>query len=125
MEDSKDFNEMWDSLPEDIQETLKKAIEESSAETEDQFLAEIMIGECPQCESDQTKDCENVDGIEDFSVGLCMDCGYLWCSECGRSLVRGVKCKHWAICDTCDQADEIGYCGIDAPDCEKLNDELQ
>jgi hypothetical protein len=125
MEESKDFSKIWDSLPEDIQETLKKAIEESNAETEEQFLAEIMIGECPQCESDQTKDCENVDGIEDFSVGLCMKCGYLWCSECRRSLVQGVKCKHWAICETCDQTDEIGYCGIDAPDCEKLNNELQ
>jgi hypothetical protein len=124
MEDSKDFSEMWDSLPNDIQETLKKAVEESSAVSEEQFIAEIMIGECPNCSSNQTKDCEKVGGIEDFSVGLCMNCGYLWCSECGRPLNKNTKCKHWEICDTCDKADEIGYCGIYALDCEKLNNEL-
>ncbi|MHA2062348.1 MAG: hypothetical protein ACW963_08685 [Candidatus Sifarchaeia archaeon] len=124
MEDKKDFSEIWDSLPKDIQKTLRKAVEESSAASEEQFIAEIMIGECPNCGSNQTKDCEKVEGIEDISVGLCMNCGYLWCSECGRSLVKNTKCNHWEICDTCDKADEIGFCGIDALDCEKLKDEL-
>ena len=124
MDDDKDFSEIWDSLPEDIQDDLKKAIDESSAETEEQFLAEIMIGECPKCNSIQTKDCDKVEGIGDLTVGLCMDCGYLWCSECERAVVKNIKCKHWEICDACDQEDDIGFCGIDPIDCEKLNDDL-
>jgi hypothetical protein len=124
MEDSKDFLKIWDSLPKDIQETLKRVVEESSSTSEEQFIAEIMIGECAKCGSNQTKDCEKVEGIEDFSVGLCINCGYLWCSECGRSLVQDIKCKHWVICDTCEKADELGYCDIDALDCEKLNKDL-
>jgi len=124
MEDSKDFSEIWDSLPEEVQDTLKKAVEESNSVTEEQFLAEIMIGECPKCNSNQTKDCEKVEGIEDFSVGLCMDCGYLWCSECDRPVEKNITCKHWEICDTCDQNDDIGFCGIDPVECEKINDAL-
>src|SRR4030042_3912057 len=51
MEDNDGILKIWASLPKDIQEALKKSAEESSAVTEEQFIAEIMIGECPQCES--------------------------------------------------------------------------
>jgi hypothetical protein len=124
MDHKDDFMKIWASLPDDVQDMLKKAMEESSASTEDQFLAEIMIGECPHCRHNNTKDCEEVDGIEDCTVGLCMRCGYVWCSECGRPLIDGIHCKHWEICDQCDQADEYGMCDIDPLDCDKLNKEL-
>jgi hypothetical protein len=124
MDHKDDFKKLLSSLPYDMQEILKKALEESSATTEEQFLAEIMIGECPYCKSNNTKDCEEVDGIEDCTVGLCMRCGYLWCSECGRSLIHNINCKHWNICDRCDQADEFGICDIDPLECDTLNKEL-
>jgi len=124
MEDNDEILRIWASLPKDIQETLKKAVDESSAVTEEQFIAEIMIGECPKCGSKNTKDCEEIEGIEDLTVGLCMNCGFLWCSECGRPLVHGTSCKHWEICDECEEADEMGMCDIDPIECEKLNKEL-
>jgi hypothetical protein len=124
MEDKDSFWEVWNSLPKDVQEALQKAIEESSAISEEQFIAEVMIGDCPKCGSTNTKDCDSVDGIEDFTVGLCMKCGYLWCSECGRPLMNDIHCEHWEICDTCDEADEIGFCDIDPLECKKLKDEL-
>ncbi len=124
MEDNDGILKIWASLPKDIQEALKKSVEESSAVTEEQFIAEIMIGECPHCGSKNTKDCEEMEGIEDFTVGLCMNCGFLWCSECGRSLFQNIRCKHWEICDKCDEADEMGMCEVDPIECEKLNKEL-
>ena len=124
MEDNDEILRIWASLPKDIQETLKKAVDESSAVTEEQFIAEIMIGECPKCGSKNTKDCEEIEGIEDLTVGLCMNCGFLWCSECGRPLVHVTYCKHWEICDECEEADEMGMCDIDPIECEKLNKEL-
>ncbi len=124
MEYRDDFMKLWASLPDDVQDMLKKAMEESSATNEEQFLAEIMIGECPLCRGNNTKDCEEVDGIEDCTVGLCMRCGYVWCSECGRPLTSDIHCKHWDICDECGQSDEYGMCDIDPLECETLNKEL-
>jgi hypothetical protein len=49
MEDNDEILRIWASLPKDIQKTLRKAAEESSAITEKQFIAEIMIGECLHC----------------------------------------------------------------------------
>jgi len=108
------------SLPEDIKMMLKKAIKKSSAISKEQFLAEVMTGKCPQCGSNQTKNCDKMEGIQDFTVGLCMRCGYLWCSECGKPLVKDIHCNHWDICRKCDIADESGFCGNDLLECKKL-----
>jgi hypothetical protein len=124
MEDNEEILKIWASLPKEVQDALRDAAEESSAVTDEQFIAEIMIGECPQCGSKNTKDCEEIDGIEDFTVGLCMNCGFLWCSECGRPLVHSILCNHWAICDTCDETDELGMCDLDPMECKKLQEEL-
>ena len=105
-------------------DTLRKAIEESDAITAEQFISGIMIGECPKCGNKNTKDCEEIEGIEEISVGICMNCGFLWCSECGRQLIDTIRCKHWEICDKCDQADDMGICSIDPIECEKLDEEL-
>lgn len=124
MEDNDEILNLWASLPKDLQQKLKKIAEESSAATDEQFIAEVMIGECPRCGSNHTKDCDEVDGIEDLTVGLCMRCGYLWCSECGRSLTQNIQCEHWEICEECEEADETGFCDIDPMECQKLKDEL-
>lgn len=122
MKDKDRFLKNSFSLPEDIKEMLRKVAKKSSSMTKEQFLAEVMIGKCPQCGSEQTKSCEDVDGIEDFTIGLCMICGYLWCSECGRKLVKNVQCNHWDVCRQCDERDESGCCDRDLMDCRKLND---
>lgn len=122
MKDKDDILKISASLPEDIKEMLKKAVAKSSALTNEQFITEVIIGKCPQCGSNQTKNCEKVEGIEDFTVGLCMGCGYLWCSECGKQLVNNIHCNHWDICRKCDEVDESGFCGIDLMECKKLKD---
>ncbi|MEW6053632.1 MAG: hypothetical protein AB1552_07585 [Nitrospirota bacterium] len=110
------------SLPEDIKILLKKAREKSSAVSREQFLAEVMTGKCPECGSSETKNCEKAEGIEDFTVGLCVRCGFLWCSECGKPLSKTLHCIHWDICRKCEISDESGYCGNDLLECKKLRD---
>ena len=110
------------SLLEDIKEILKKAVKKSSALTNEQFITEVMIGRCPQCGSNQTKNCKNVKGIEDFTVGLCIKCGHLWCSECGNPLAHNIHCNHWDICIKCNEVNEMGFCVIDLMECKKLKD---
>jgi hypothetical protein len=107
-------------LLEDIEKMLRKAAQRSFGLTEEQFLTEVMIGNCPRCTSKQTKSCEKHEGIEDFTVGLCISCGYLWCSECGKELKNVSHCDHLDICRKCDDLDESGACGIDLKGCKKL-----
>ncbi len=119
MED--EFFEAWESLPEDVKEALKKAIEESTAADVDQFISEIFVGDCPECGSSNTSDCEEIPEIEDVTVGLCMNCGYLWCTECERHLDKGIVCVHWEICEKCDvEKNEFDDCGITTWECEKI-----
>jgi len=60
----------WKFLPQEIQEALKKAFDETTSKED--FISEIMIGACPICESNVTRDCDEVDGIQDITIGLCM-----------------------------------------------------
>lgn len=86
--------------------------------SEAEFLREVFVGDCPNCESTCTVDCQDVTDIEDVAVGLCHDCGYTWCLECGAQVERGEPCGHWEICGGCDEEkDEFGECGIPAFDC--------
>ena len=107
-----DFGELWKALPKELQDELAKAVRESSAETPEDFVWELFVGECPRCGSKDTKDCEKVPGIEDITLGSCNKCGYLWCSECGRPVAKGSACEHWEICKTCSRKkDAFGDCG--------------
>jgi hypothetical protein len=108
------------SFRRDIRIMLKRALELSSAVTHEQFLSEL-IGTCPRCGSSQTKDCEHVEGIKDFTVGLCTACGHLWCIECGKPLLKDAVCTHWEICRKCDLAEMSGFCSADLMKCAKLN----
>jgi len=108
------------SFRQDVRIMLKRALQLSSAVTTEQFLSEL-IGVCPRCKDAQTKDCEHVEGIEDFTVGLCMKCGYLWCIECGRPMAKDTACGHWEICSKCDIAGMSGSCSADPTKCAKLD----
>ena len=101
-------------------------VEESTALDEDQFISEAMVGECPECGSANTVDCDEVEGIYDIEVGLCGNCGYLWCLECGSHLTSGIICGHWEICSNCaKEKDEFGSCGIPPLECKEIKNWLE
>jgi hypothetical protein len=114
-----DFMKEWISFPLDLQDELLEAIEESTAETAEEFAWEILVGPCPKCGNDKTRDCEGIAGIDDPTVGLCKRCGFSWCSECGASLGPNIICGHWEICESCGNLkDEDGLCGYATLECD-------
>ncbi len=114
-----EFHNVWDTIPVEIQDYLKKIVEESPSE--EQFISAVMVGECPKCGSSNTVDCDEIEGIEDPTLGLCRNCGYFWCLECGTHLTSGIICGHWEICDKCgEEKDEFGDCGIPIWECEHI-----
>ena len=63
-------------------EMLKEVAERSS--TVEEFISRVNVGQCPKCGSPDTRDCEDIPGVEDICVGECIACGYRWCLECGE-----------------------------------------
>jgi hypothetical protein len=123
-ENPEQFYEAWDTLPEEIRDYLEKAIEESP--TEEQFISAVMVGECPECGSTNTVDCDEIQGIEDATLGLCRNCGYFWCLECGSHLTSGIVCGHWAVCEECGvYKDDYENCGIPTWECEHIKKWLE
>lgn len=65
------------------------------------FRNALMVGPCPKCGSNATRDCEGTE-IDDICVGICLKCLILWCLECGAVFKEGQKvCEHWKVCDEC------------------------
>jgi len=94
----------------------------------DDFIREIMIGNCPKCGSPNIHDCSapefvpDIEGkpmkigsecpvarmLDDPCIGHCDDCGYLWCLECCSGLsIENPNCEHWKICEKCDVEEVI------------------
>jgi hypothetical protein len=69
----------------------------------------LMVDDCPRCGSKNTKDCDTIVDVEDNTIGICLDCGYIWCLECGYELKEKI-CPHWSACSDCDQTDAEGSC---------------
>ena len=85
---------MADMGPEVIRD-LQAVFNES--ETGEDFVRSIMVGDCPNCGSTSTRDCENDPDIDDICVSKCLDCGALWCPECGEQFAKGqTQCRHCA-----------------------------
>jgi|SRR5208283_2369537 len=114
--------QVWKSLPQEIQDALKKAMDQASSEED--FVAGTMIGACPKCKSTVTRDCDEINGIQDITIGLCMECGHLFCTECRGDLSKNLNCKHWEICENCIEADENFSCETGPANCKKLKSEL-
>ncbi len=53
-----------------------------TCETEDEFVHQVMIGNCPHCESDNTADSSDDPEFEDPSFAQCKDCGTIYCCGC-------------------------------------------
>ncbi|MBA4418007.1 MAG: hypothetical protein C0392_08875 [Syntrophus sp. (in: bacteria)] len=108
--DREHLHDMWELMPTEVQEALKKAIEIVTAKTKHEKSS--IIRRCPRCGARNTTDCRGVEGIADSTIGLCITCGYLWCLECDVHLIASIVCGHWKICAGCgERKDELGYCG--------------
>lgn len=89
----KEFYNLPEELFDSLLHWLKKA---NSAE---EFAGLIMVGNCPECGSEKTRDGEG-SPIDDITIGLCLKCGYVWCLECYNKLTEW-PCPHWEICENC------------------------
>jgi len=49
----------------------------------EEFADAIMVGPCPECQSENTINCEDEPSIQDIAVEACLDCKAHWCTECG------------------------------------------
>lgn len=88
-----------------IRQSNPEALDEIKAMAEqfndpDEFVNAIMVGPCPQCESDATEDCECDPVIDDPCVGRCQDCQQLFCTDCrclfqNAEEVAAHECPEW------------------------------
>ncbi len=87
--------EVGGPLPTEIQAELRRALEESASG--DDFVNQIMTGDCPKCGGSKTSDCEDAPGLDDPALGRCFDCGTMGCLECGGARDElGAKCACWS-----------------------------
>jgi len=64
-------------------------------ESPEEFADAVLIGPCPSCGFEQTRNAEQDPDIQDLTVGVCPKCGHLWCSECGTPLTRAApECQN-------------------------------
>jgi len=113
------LSEVWPSLSEETKDMLTEDLLDSEAESGKEYYRKRMIGDCPRCGSSKTRDCKDLPGIDDSTVGSCIDCGHLWCLECGLPLPQNNICEHWEVCDACDDCGEQ-ECSILTWECEKI-----
>ncbi len=85
---------LLEQLPPEAAAELHEVFHDSA--TADEFVNRIFVGNCPDCDSPNTGDCENDPEINELLVGRCYDCGKLWCTECGTLLDPGaIWCACW------------------------------
>ena len=85
------------NLRPDALDELRNAFENS--ESGEDFVNQIMIGDCPKCGSSETSDCENDPEINDPCIARCLACGQLWCPDCGaffqKNQILDHDCPAW------------------------------
>lgn len=74
--------DMLELMSPELLSALGDAFDKSA--TGEDFVNRIMVGDCPQCGSSKTGDCENDPEIDDPCIGRCFECGQLWCLDCGE-----------------------------------------
>lgn len=93
----------------------------------DFFISQIMVGNCPKCNSGNTHDCEALffsiseakelekmgskcgiaREIDDNTIGHCDTCDYIWCLECGSPIsIENPLCGHWKVCGDCSEEND-------------------
>jgi len=131
-EEKRIFEEMFEQMPEDLKEAFNSAVvasgkskdefveglweeiaSEEGTDDEDELLRSIFVGDCPECGSARTLSGDEIDEVEDPTLGFCQDCGLLWCLECKMGVEAGEECGHWEVCESCSEdKDEFGDCGV-------------
>lgn len=74
-----------------LRQLCEAAAESASGE---EFINRVMVGDCPKCGSSETADCDNDPDIDDPCVGRCLECGQLWCLDCGEFFKDEQATKH-------------------------------
>lgn len=80
---------IFERMPSEVRDNLMSAFFRS--QMRDEFIAQVMVGPCPKCNSDATHDCEHDPDVLDICVGRCKSCGQLWCLECRRLFALGQR----------------------------------
>jgi len=118
------FRDTWERMPEAMKDYFMQAAAESSSPEE--FVARIMVGGCPQCGAADTASGDMIKEIDDPTVGMCRECGFVWCLECETPLEPGSECWHWNVCRDCDHPkNEYGDCGTLPSECEPIKHWLE
>lgn len=108
--------------PEMLEEMGHEARKHNSAQ---EYANAIFVGTCPKCGSENVSDCDEMDGVEDVTVGRCFDCGLFWCTECGYQLKKGEKhCPHWTACDGCKEEEDCPHI-VDTTQCPRVRKWMQ
>ena len=56
----------------------------------------VTVGNCPECGSEDTGDCEHDPEINEILLARCYTCSQFWCTECGRLLEKDQRfCECW------------------------------
>ena len=93
-EEMRAVGEILEQMDPQTREELQDAFRRSS--TADEFVNRIFVGDCPNCASENTGDCEDDPEIDNLLVGRCFDCGQLWCTLCDRLLDKARPyCECW------------------------------
>lgn len=102
------------------QQGLLEAVTDDDV-SESEFLRLVFVGDCPACGSEKTLSGDELEEIDDCTIGICESCGFTWCLECGATMVRGEVCGHWDVCEVCDEEkDEFEDCGIEPSECPRV-----
>lgn len=103
---------------EDPKGGIEGGCDEGETPPQHPFIDMVIVGDCPSCRSGNTSLGKDQEGVDDPTVGVCEDCGYTWCLECGSGLAPEEICGHWGICAQCfEERDESGDCGVNASEC--------
>lgn len=102
-------SKFWQELSDEAKEDLFQMFRELNPKSPEELIRVVLVGNCPKCGSENTKDCETVVDLEDSTIGLCLDCGFSWCLECGYE-ITGKICAHWDVCENCQDQDDEGAC---------------
>ena len=84
--------QLFRSLPAEAQEEIEAVFRE--AETGEEAIRQIFIGDCPNCGSENTQDCEADPDVEDITIARCLDCGQYWCPDCGELFADAQSTDH-------------------------------
>lgn len=94
--------DLLEGMSPELISAMHTAFEESN--TGEEFVNRIMVGDCPECGSSKTGDCDKDPEIEDPCIGRCFDCGQIWCLDCGeyfKNPAQAIKhdCPAWEDMD--------------------------